>query len=161
MILMEKIKEMRFLKYKRGTFLNILMMCLIVFGCDPDLLDEDVNPNTLTPSTFWQKESDAVNAIIGAYSPYTDIWYYSRGEIFLSDYRDDVTNPFAVSDRSNPGRFAGTSDQNFIEWVWRAQWFCVTRANEIIANVPGIDMDPDLRNTIVGEAHFIRAHNYF
>ncbi len=136
-------------------------MCLIVFGCDPDLLDEDVNPNTLTPSTFWQKESDAVNAIIGAYSPYTDIWYYSRGEIFLSDYRDDVTNPFAVSDRSNPGRFAGTSDQNFIEWVWRAQWFCVTRANEIIANVPGIDMDPDLRNTIVGEAHFIRAHNYF
>lgn len=145
---------------KKISYLTLLLSLMFVFSCEEDLL-EQTNPNALTPDTFWRNEEDATKAIVGAYSPFTDIWYYSRIEIFLSDYRDDVVNGFATSERTNPGRFEGISAANMNQWVWRVIWKIISRTNEILVNVPEIDMDQTLRNSILGEAHFLRALNYF
>lgn len=145
--------------FKKGAILLLAAMFITV-SCEEDLL-EQTNPNVLTPDTFWQNGEDAKKAIVGAYSPFTDIWYYSRIEIFLSDYRDDVINGFATSARTNPGRFAGTSDQNMIQWVWRAVWKAISRTNEVLVNVPNIEMDQTEKDNILGEAYFLRALNYF
>ena len=80
---------MNFNRIKKVSFLTVLLSLVIVMSCDEGLLDQ-TNPNAITPDTFWRNEEDATKAIIGAYSPFTDIWYYSRIEIFLSDYRDDI-----------------------------------------------------------------------
>ena len=37
----------------------------------------------------------------------------------------------------------------------------IREANNVIAKVPTIDMDENLRNRIVGEAKFLRALHYF
>lgn len=145
---------------KKIGLLTVLFSLVFVLGCDEDLLDQ-TNPNALTPDTFWRNEADATKAIVGAYSPFTDIWYYSRIEIFLSDYRDDVVNGFATSERTNPGRFEGVQGGNMNVWVWRVIWKIISRTNEILANVPDIEMDQALRDNILGEAHFLRALNYF
>ncbi|MEM9338255.1 MAG: RagB/SusD family nutrient uptake outer membrane protein [Bacteroidota bacterium] len=148
----------------KTLWFTLSILLVAVSSCDKNLLDQDINPNALTPDTFWQDEQDAIKGIIGAYSPFTDIWYYSRGEIFVSDYRDDVVNPNGTSARTNPGRFAGTSEQNFVNRIWRVAWFGISRSNEVIFNVPTIE-DPEfsdeLRNNIMGEAYFLRAYNYF
>ena len=34
-------------------------------------------------------------------------------------------------------------------------------ANNVIANVPEIEMDEELKNRIIGEAKFLRALHYF
>jgi len=128
--------------------------------CSKDDLNQ-INPNAVTPSSFWKTASDARKGINGAYSPFTNIWYYTRFEIFASDYRDDVVNGFNTSERTAVGYFSGTSESNATFWVWSAIYQCISRSNEVIANVPNIDMDEGLRDNIVGEAHFIRAFNYF
>ncbi|WP_157638011.1 RagB/SusD family nutrient uptake outer membrane protein [Flexithrix dorotheae] len=146
--------------YRKSILLTLLLSMFTVLSCDDEILEQE-NPNAVTPDTFWKTEEDATKGIIGAYSPFTHIWYYSRFEIFLSDYRDDVTNPYGTSERTAIGNFNGISLGNGTFWVWSAMFQGVTRANEVIANVPEIDMDATLRDNILGEAYFIRAYNYF
>ena len=143
----------------------ILLIALIIVAitaCDEDKLLNQTNPNALAPSNFWRTAEDAKLAIIGAYAPFTDIWYYTRFEIFLSDYRDDLVNGFAVSERTAAGNFNADPASNGAKWVWSAMYKGISRANEVIYNVPLIgDIDEADRNHILGEAHFIRAFNYF
>lgn len=142
---------------------TLILLTAIMFmhvSCSEEFLDQ-VNPNAITPSSFWKSAEDARKGIYGAYSPFTHIWYYTRFEIFTSDYRDDVVNGFNTSERTAVGYFSGTSDSNATFWVWSAIYQCITRANEVIANVPNIEMDVEERNNILGEAYFIRAYNYF
>ena len=138
----------------------LLAMSMLTTNCSDDFLEQK-NPNAITPSSFWANESDATKGIYGAYSPFTHIWYYTRFEIFISDYRDDVVNGYNTSERTAVGYFSGTSDSNATFWCWQAMFQGVARANEAIYYVPNIEMDATLRNNILGEAYFIRAFNYF
>ncbi|TXG38642.1 RagB/SusD family nutrient uptake outer membrane protein [Seonamhaeicola maritimus] len=133
---------------------------IVNINCSDDVLNQ-TNPNKLSPDTFWQTEGDAEKGVIGAYSPFTHIWYYTRFEIFASDYRDDLINGFNTSERTAAGYFSATSDSNAARWVWQAMYQGVARANEVLRHVPEIEMDASYRDNIVGEAYFIRAFNYF
>lgn len=141
--------------------LVILAVCFINLNCSEDKLNQ-VNPNSITPASFWKTEADATKGVIGAYAPFTNIWYYTRFEVFISDYRDDVVNGFNTSERTAVGYFSGTPDSNATFWVWQAMFQGVARANEVIFRVPNIEnMDATLRDNITGEGYFIRAFNYF
>lgn len=142
--------------------LIIALTIVSITACDKDALLNQTNPNALAPSNFWRTAEDAKLAIIGAYAPFTDIWYYTRFEIFLSDYRDDLVNGFAISERTAAGNFNADPASNGAKWVWSAMYKGISRANEVIYNVPLIeDIDETERNNILGEAYFIRAFNYF
>lgn len=146
--------------FRKTTILTIGITLSTMMGCNESILDQK-NPNALTPATFWQTADDATKGILGAYSPFTHIWNYSRFEIFLSDYRDDVVNGYATSERTAIGSFNGIALTNGTFWVWSTNYQAITRANEVIANVGKIKMDETLKNSILGEAYFLRAYNYF
>lgn len=151
---------MKKIKIPIKILITLIAVLTFTVNCSEDNLNQ-VNPNAVTPASFWKTAEDARKGIFGAYSPFTHIWYYTRFEIFTSDYRDDVVNGFNTSERTAVGYFSGTSDSNATFWVWSAMYQCVTRANEAIAHVPNIEMDPTERDNILGEAYFIRAFNYF
>ncbi|MFY0653928.1 MAG: RagB/SusD family nutrient uptake outer membrane protein [Cyclobacteriaceae bacterium] len=139
----------------------LVIVLATVTACDEsDLLDQ-TNPNALAPSNFWRNADDAKRGIMGAYAPFTDIWYYTRFEIFLSDYRDDLVNGYNISERTAAGNFNADPASNGAKWVWSAMYKGISRSNEVIANVPAIEMDQTAKNNILGEAYFIRAFNYF
>ena len=138
----------------------IATVSIINVSCSDDILNQ-TNPNSITPKSFWKTAEDATKGIYGAYSPFTHIWYYSRFEIFISDYRDDLVNGFNTSERTAVGYFSGTSDSNATFWCWQAMFQGVNRANEVLFHVPNIEMDATLRDNILGEGYFIRAFNYF
>ncbi|WP_165747907.1 RagB/SusD family nutrient uptake outer membrane protein [Cellulophaga sp. Z1A5H] len=146
---------------KASLYLSLFVMAVVIYGCRKNEILDTENPNAVTPDSFWNTEEDAVKGIVGAYSPFTHIWYYSRFEIFLSDYRDDVVNAFGTSERTAAGSFNGVSTSNGAFWVWSTMFQGITRANEVLANVPEIEMNGDTKNNILGEAYFIRAFNYF
>ncbi|WP_282122603.1 RagB/SusD family nutrient uptake outer membrane protein [Algibacter mikhailovii] len=140
--------------------LALLALFALNTNCSDEILNQS-NPNILSPSSFWQTADDAKKGIIGAYSPFVAITYYSRFEVFLSDYRDDVVNGYNTSDRTAAGYFSATADRNAPRWTWEAQYRGVARANDVLFNVPNIDMDATDKENILGEAYFIRAYNYF
>jgi starch-binding outer membrane protein, SusD/RagB family len=148
------------INWKFSLALMAMLTTGILYSCNDKVLDQ-INPNSITPQSFWKNADDAKKGIVGVYSPFTHIWNYSRFEIFLSDYRDDVINAYGTSERTDIGAFKGVSISNGTFWVWSTHYQAITRANEVIANVPKINMDATLRDNIVGEAHFLRAYHYF
>lgn len=158
---MKNKKNMKKLKNSVKITLVILAVCFVNLNCSEDKLDQ-VNPNSITPSSFWKTEADATKGVIGAYAPFTNIWYYTRFEIFASDYRDDVINGYNTSPRTAAGYFGALSDSNVSFWVWQAMFQGVARANEVVFRVPQIEnIDATVRDNITGEGYFIRAFNYF
>ncbi|WP_344787222.1 RagB/SusD family nutrient uptake outer membrane protein [Postechiella marina] len=151
---------MKNIKTSIKGILAVLAVFALNTNCSDSVLNQD-NPNDLVPTSFWQTPEDANKAIIGAYSPFLAITYYSRFEIFLSDYRDDVVNGFNTSDRTAAGAFNATADRNAPKWMWEAQFRGVSRSNDVLFYVPNIEMDETEKNNIIGEAHFIRGLNYF
>ncbi|SNR31379.1 Starch-binding associating with outer membrane [Lutibacter agarilyticus] len=141
------------------TIVAMAGILLISVNCTKDILEQP-NPNAFTPNLFWKTQADAEKGIIGTYSTFTHIWYYTRFEIFASDYRDDVVNGFATSERTALGSFNGVSTANGTKWVWAAMFKGISRANEVLYNVPNIEMEQIAKDNIMGEAYFIRAYNY-
>lgn len=138
---------------------SLLILLVAAFlGCE-DFLDQK-NPNTLTPDNFWQTDADANKAIIAAYSPLSTIFYHGRiwygHEIARSDeyfYQGGFAGGTSLFN-SNP------ADNNYAAG-FSEMWKVIFRANQVLANVPSIEMDATLKDNILGEAYFLRGFQYF
>lgn len=143
----------------------ILVTTLIVLGfvtaCDSDMLDVS-NPNQQTTDTFWETRQDAIKATHAAYGALQYEGTYLRFLHIVQDVRGDDTDadsPWIAIE--NTGRFQYNPSSEASEWLWRDLYRGVFRANQVINNVPDVDMDEDLRARLVAEAKFLRAHYYF
>ena len=129
-------------------------------GCD-SLVQTD--PNNPTADTFWDSQEAAVLGINATYHTFHLFGTYQRYTFMVWDQRSDVsfsTSPWA--DLANVSKFTFSSyDFEFNQGTWNDHYSGIFRANQVITYVPEIDMDPALRDRIVGEAKFIRALLYF
>jgi hypothetical protein len=135
---------------------------LLATGCKKDLLDQS-NPNLATTATFWQTSDDAVRASNACYAGLQGIGMYRRWLSFAYDGRADdgwSQSPYTLlRDMTN---FVQT-DYNFEATanIYRDCYRTIDRCNQVLANVPAIQMDATLRTRILSEAYFLRALSYF
>ncbi len=132
-----------------------------LLGCDPNL--DIINPNQPTIEVFWQNASDAeqgVNAIYstfarGGFSRWMPMLYITRS--------DEGYSGSPWSDLANAMGGFIQPDYNFgpVTDVWRDCYIGVFRANQVIDNVPAIEMDVNLKNRLLGEAYFLRGYFYY
>ncbi len=141
----------------------ILFGFLIVnfYSCEDEL--DIINPNELTNESFWQNEKDAVQGVNACYSTLHRTGF-SRWQPMLYDLRSDVgasNSPW--SDLANAMDKFIQPDSNFgpAVDVYRDNYVGIFRANQVLDNVPDIDMDEDLKNRILGEAYFFRGMHYY
>jgi len=149
-----------FKSFTMKKYLKIILSFVLIIGCTDNFLDES-NPNTMTPDQFWQSEGDAVSAIVGAYSPLSNI--FNHGRIFtgithvLSDavrQSGDFSYAASVFNLTPP---QANSHRN----GWEEYWKVIFRTNNVLEFVPDIEMDSALKENILGEALFLRAYAYF
>lgn len=145
---------------KKIFFLSILAS-FVITGCERDL--DIANPNEATVEAFWKNGDDAVagvNAVYstlhrGAISRWMPFYYIVRSDEGRS------TSP-ATEIVNNMDQFIIT-DYNF--WgaydIWKDLYVGVFRANQVIDNVPQIQMDEPLKQRVIGEAKFLRALFYY
>lgn len=140
--------------------LALVPLALLAAACT-DL--EVTNPNEETVETFWQTESDAQRGVTAAYRGLQENGAYGRWLQFAYDMRSDIGYS-----RSPWGELANFTATVFTSYdfevnrqIWQHHYGTILRANQVIDNVPAIQMDPALRDRIVGEARFIRALMYF
>lgn len=145
---------MRSLKLIAPLAVTCLMACT-------DL--EVTNPNQRTTDTFWLTDDDAIVAINAAYGGIQGNGVYGRWLHFASDARTDVgTSRSPWTDLQNWTRTVLVSS-NFEgnEFSWRERYHAIYRANQVIENVPAIEMDEGLKRRIVAEATFLRGLMYY
>jgi hypothetical protein len=145
----------------RRALLTLVAGVTLVGGC----ADLDVtNPNQQNSETFWRTEADATRGLAAAYNGLYLLGTFSRWHIFANDIRSDIgtaeATPWGDLGQFNAFRL---NDYNFEvnRHLWVHNFELVGRANQVIANVPAIDMDAAMRDRYVGEAKFLRALAYY
>ncbi|GAB3525799.1 RagB/SusD family nutrient uptake outer membrane protein [Pontibacter brevis] len=134
---------------------------LSLSSCENDL--DIINPNAPTNSVFWQNATDAQQGVNAIYSTLHRgpivLWqwfYYTvrSDEAFSRSPRVDIPN--------NMDKFLIT-DYNFGEtnWIYGDNYIGIFRANQVLANVPDIEMDENLKARLLGEAKFLRGFFYY
>ncbi|MBD0254272.1 MAG: RagB/SusD family nutrient uptake outer membrane protein [Cytophagales bacterium] len=146
---------------KKLIIYGALVSAMLLGSCKKEL--DVVNPNQPTLEVFWKTQQDAergVNAIYstlhrGGISRWMPFYFIIRAD-------EGRSQSPATEIVNNMDQFRIT-DYNF--WgaydVWRDNYVGIFRANQVLDNVPNIEMDVTLRNRLVGEAKFLRAMYYY
>lgn len=143
------------------TLVPALVLGAAVAGCTTDL--NVTNPNQPSSQTFWHTSNDALAGINATYNGLNQLGTFLRWQAFSYDIRSDIGfSPSPWTDLANFNKFTFASyDFDVNRDTWNDTYRTIFRANQVIAGVPGIQMDPALRDRIVGEAKFLRALMYF
>lgn len=150
-----------FTNLRAGSFL--LVGSLVLAGGCTDFLTEDLK-GEFSSSTFYKNESQALQAVNGAYNGLAfsnfnnGLWVF--GDIASNDAVKGG-NPGDQAEITYIDEFNADANNGIISNYWAFAYEDIARANNVIANVPGVSMDESLRIRIIGEAKFIRAYNYF
>jgi hypothetical protein len=140
------------------------VICILLPGCNAFL---DKQPMGVESSaTFFKTEDHAVKAVTAVYD--ATAWRYSQeiSEWFLGDICSDDAekggeNPADWAEVQQLKEFRANAGNTICFYRWSELYQGVYRANLVIENVPGIDMDKDLRARLVAEAKFLRGYFYF
>lgn len=139
----------------------LIMVSLIVFGCKKSALDT-INPNAQTTETFWKTSSDAIAGINAVYGSLIIDGSYMRFTPVIQNTRgDDCTSNSPWDQIYNCGKFNLASSGFTSGIAWTAYYQGILRANEVLAYVPNISMDADMKNRVLGQAYFLRGLYYF
>src|SRR5680860_387650 len=130
-----------------------------LFSCEETL--KEVPKDFISKANYYQNQADAEGAIAGVYSSFASdygitFWLFS---VLHGDYANGrgsqatITIFDQILDQTNINRAAN---------IWSSFYQTINRANSVLDNVPSIeDIDPQVKNRILSEAHFFRALSYF
>ncbi len=150
---------------------NILPIALLAFAtqsCE-DFLDKE--PLGLqTSQTFYNDAENAVLAVNAVYdavawdeggvtgSGHTYEWMF--GDI-LSDDAAKGSSPGDYIEIKQMERWETLTNAPIPSSTWNNMFVAISRANQILNNLPPSAINEEIKNRVLGEAHFLRAYSYF
>jgi len=146
----------------------IILAGLALSSCHKFL---DVTPQTsLSSATFFKTESDFEQAVNAAYAPlrniandhawclgelHSDNTYYARNVLFGAVDNTENLADFAIPTAN------GITTNTHVRDQYRLDYLIISRTNQILALIDGVDFDADSKNNLKGQALFLRAYAYF
>ncbi len=149
----------------KTKYISILIVSLIALaGCKKDFLTKSPE-DSINTANFFQTEADAIAAINGAYQPLQWPKLYNM-RMWTTDIMagNSIVGAGGGSDgqetQDNANFVTATDNQGVLD-LWRGPWPGILRANIVLEKVPNMNINADLKNRVLGEAYFLRAHYYF
>ena len=145
-------------------YLSIFLVISLFMGCKDSFLNKSPE-DSINTSNYFKSETDAVSAINGAYQPLQWPKLYNM-RMWTTDIMagnsvvgaGGGTDGIETQDEAN---FVTASDNQGVLDLWRGPWPGILRCNIILQNVPGMTISETVKNRVIGEAYFLRAHYYF
>ena len=132
---------------------------MILSSCE-DFLDRQPL-DQITTGNFYKTANDAELAVLASYSALQGVNWHGKSWMMLEIPSDNTTTGGNDPDFSPIDNFTINSDNEPNSEFWTERYRLVALANQVLDNVPGIEMDPDLRASYLAEARFLRAYAYF
>ena len=146
----------------KKIFQYSLILISIVFlhsGCNQDFLDTKPLDRISSDATW----KDAALSQAFLFNIYSFLGYGGFEEQALASVTDEAMFTHAGRNINNftegteePGALAWQSDT----WTWARMYSAIRAANVAIENLPTATFNPDNRDRMLGEAHFLRAYYY-
>ncbi len=148
---------------KKIIFLTtVVLFAAMLQNCE-DFLEKAPLDTISTDSEL--NETDAVALINAAYQPLQwpklyNMRIWSTDIVAGNSYvgADGASDGIETTDLAN---FTASSSNMAALDIWRGPNPGILRCNIVLSKVPEITMDEALRNRVLGEAYFLRAHYYF
>lgn len=149
---------------QRVLIISLPALLLIIQSCKKSFLDVHATGN-VSATQFWRDQTDATAAVDGMYAnlhEWTNIAFAPIAvESMGSDDVDKGSSPTDAAFMNDFHFFTANSGEGQIADFWGGQYKNINLANQILDNVPNINMDASLKNRYLAEAKFIRAYSYF
>ena len=147
---------------KKLLYIGILVATSLFAACT-DFLDkvpyEDPSAEALTD------EASAVALINGAYQPLQRPKLYNMRiwtlDIIAGNSEVGAGGGTDGIETITLANFVATADNASALDIWRGPNPGILYCNTVLESVPAMDINADLKNRILGEARFLRAHYYF
>lgn len=146
----------------KKIFIAFAAALLLTTGCKKSELDIP-NPNQATTQQFWLTASDALQGVNAVYSTYHRA-ALCRWMHFLTIIRSDeafstspapwIRNYFDLFNYEN-------YNDGLISSLWGDCYIGINRCNQVLDNVPKINMDNNLKQQLLAEAKFMRGFFYY
>ncbi len=153
-------------KSRLSGVLTAFAVMFFITSCGDDFLNREqiIGDNE---SDFYQTAEDAVFAVNAAYAalqfeltPAGHFrWFW--GDIMSDDSVKGGDGDGDAFELKKLEEFQGATNTDFLQSEWVANYEGIFRANKVIENVPGIDMDANKRAAVVGEALALRAYFHY
>ena len=150
---------------KKLHFIVLLLGSIFAYvGCS-DFLDPE-NKEELTTESFWLNADHAKQGITAAYAPLQGFdgskWtFFEEMYVSLHWKADDILPANTGYGNGIKSFTNGTDDVTFTSF-WRSHYTGIFHANQVLTFVPTIEnIDEGVRNSILGEAYFLRAYYHF
>ncbi|SKC87651.1 RagB/SusD family nutrient uptake outer membrane protein [Ohtaekwangia koreensis] len=144
-------------------FLVAILTLLAPFGCSDYL---DVDPEGVKPTEeFFQTQEDAVSAVNAIYARMRTWQMVAFAYVIMQEITSD--NSIKGSSQGDASfindfdKFTFTSNQGTITDYWNGRYEGINLSNQVLSNVPDIEMNETLKTRLLGEAKFTRALFYF
>lgn len=138
--------------------LIIALMATLLQSCD-DFLTTDLK-GEYTSENYYISADNATMAVNAIYNSLYGNTLWIFGDV-ASDDAVKGGNAGDQADINAINNFSAKSDNGVLNTFWKSTYETVSRANNAIANIPGITMDATLKNRLIAEAKFLRAYSYF
>lgn len=140
------------------TVLSLLLGSTIS-SCS-DFLEHD--PYGLQGSVnFWKTEAD-VQSALNAFHEFTyEEGVTGRGFMWFENCSDNLVTGRSQSEAQQIKNFQmSASNGRDAKDTWPAMYQLIAKTNEVLRNVPGMDIPDAVKNNAIGQAHFYRAFAY-
>lgn len=143
-------------------YISILSLLILLSSCGKDFLDKQ--PHEFTDAIFWKTADQAESGLAGVYSPLQDEealggeeWCGMEAFSDNAYLNDSYSDFIAMSEfRATQNTEGDLSHNSYVSY-----YKVIKRANDVLANVPAINMDDAQKKRILGEANFLMAFAYF
>lgn len=141
-----------------------LVLSAGLISCGDDFLDR-APKGELTSDNFFKDAVQAEQSVNAIYSHLRNFNVHVFSYIGITDIASDDADKGSVP--GDAGFLQDINDFTFdanntaVNGIWRGYYQGVFRANQVLANVPNIEMDEELKTRLLGEARFLRAYFYF
>jgi hypothetical protein len=153
---------MRYKERKAALFTLLSLWVILVASCE-NILDLEPQGRRDT-TTSLETGEDALQFINAAYERL--LFNNSNNNFFWVFGTVASDNAVAGGDGSRAGIveidfFSHTPRTQEFNDFWIVAYSGIVQCNTVIEGVPNVNMDPDIRDRIIGEALFLRAYFYF
>lgn len=136
----------------------LAVVAAVAVSCQ-SFLDEGLK-GSYSSENYYTSASKAEMAVNAIYNSLYDNKLWIFGDVASDDSvkgGDDGDQPQITEiDNLNP-----TDDNGTVGGFWQDTYETINRANNVLANVPSMEIDDALKARLLGEAKFLRAYSYF
>lgn len=135
----------------------LFVIIILLVSCSKEFLD--INPKgELYPQSFYSNAEELDMAVVALYSRMERLYRYNWALSYCTGGPEKTSN---FENFEEVDVFATEGDNSEMKQYWDESWRIINAANEIILRYEDADATEEKKQEVAGQAHFIRAYNYF